>query len=196
MEPNPVVRALQPVTRMAAIICGWWLLLVAFFTCVEIIGRKLFGFSLQGVDEVGGYTLAIVATLSFSHALLMRAHTRIDFLIVKLGARSRAWLNMLAVVTLALMALFALWKGLPVLLESIEFSSHSTSPLQTPMWLPQGAWAIGLMLFAICASALAAHALWLLAGGGYAAINKLYGPPSLNEEIDREVGALAERTRA
>jgi TRAP-type mannitol/chloroaromatic compound transport system permease small subunit len=196
MDPNPIVRALEPVTRGAAILCGWWLLVIAAFTCVEIVGRKLFGFSLQGVDEVGGYTLAIVATLSFSHALLTRAHTRIDFLIVKLGTRARAWLNMLAVLTLALMALFALWKGLPVLLESIEFSSHSTSPLQTPMWLPQGAWAAGLVLFAICTSALALHALWLLARGSHVTINKLYGPPSLDEEIDREVGALAERTKA
>jgi TRAP-type mannitol/chloroaromatic compound transport system permease small subunit len=195
MESNPVVRALEPVTRAACILCGWWLLVVAAFTCVEIVGRKLFGFSLQGVDEVGGYTLAIVATLSFSHALLTRAHTRIDFLIVKLGPTARAAFNVLAMVTLALMALFALWKGLPVLLESIEFSSHSTSPLQTPMWLPQGLWSAGLVLFALCATALAVHAVLLLARRRFARINTLYGPPSLDEEIDREIGALAERTK-
>lgn len=196
MEPNPVVRALQPLTRGGAILCGWWLLVVAAFTCVEIVGRKLFGFSLQGVDEVSGYTLAIVAALSFSHALLMRAHTRIDFLIVKLGPGIRAWLNMLAMATLALLALFALWKGAPVLLESIEFNSHSTSPLQTPMWLPQGAWLAGLALFALCAAALALHAVWLLVRRDHSKLNRLYGPPSLDEEIEREVGALEERTKA
>jgi TRAP-type C4-dicarboxylate transport system permease small subunit len=130
-DPNPIVRMVQPVTRLASILCGWWLLLISLFTCVEIIGRKLFSFSLQGVDEVGGYTLAVVASFGFAHALVTRAHTRIDFLIVKLSDGGRAFLNAAAMVTLALMAAFALWKGVPVLMESIEFKSRSTSPLQT-----------------------------------------------------------------
>lgn len=190
---NPVARAVEPVTRVAVILCGWWLLVISAFTVIEIVGRKLFGFTLQGVDEIGGYTLAVAASLGFSHALASRAHTRIDFLIQKLGAGTRAALNALAMVTLALMAGFALWKGLPVLMESIEFQSHSTSPLQTPMWLPQGLWIAGLALFAGVALALGAHALLLLARGDHARLNAFYGPPSLDEEIAREVSALDER---
>jgi TRAP-type C4-dicarboxylate transport system permease small subunit len=190
---NPVVRVVEPITRIAAILCGWWLLVISAFTVVEIVGRKLFGFTLQGVDEVGGYTLAVAASLGFAHALAGRAHTRIDFLIQKLGEGARARLNVLAMVTLALMAAFALWKGLPVLMESIEFQSHSTSPLQTPMWIPQGLWIIGLALFAGVALALGGHALLLLARGDYARINAFYGPPSLEEEIAREVSALDAR---
>jgi TRAP-type C4-dicarboxylate transport system permease small subunit len=196
MEPNPVVRIVEPITRLAAILCGWWLLVIAAFTCVEIVSRKLFGFSLQGVDEVGSYTLAVAASLGFAHALAMRAHTRIDFLIVKLGEGTKAFLNVLAMTTLALMALFALLKGLPVLLESIEFGSRSTSPLQTPLWIPQGLWLAGLTLFAVVALALAAHAVLLLLRRDLRRINTLYGPPSLDEEIDREVGALEARQKA
>jgi TRAP-type C4-dicarboxylate transport system permease small subunit len=196
MEPNPIVRAVEPVTRLAAILCGWWLLVIAAFTCIEIVGRKLFGFSLQGVDEVGGYTLAMAASLGFAHALAMRAHTRIDFLIVKLGDAPKAFLNVSAMVTLALMAAFALWKGVPVLMESIEFQSRSTSPLQTPMWIPQGIWIAGLALFAAVAIALAVHAVLLLFRRDFASITQFYGPPSLDEEIDREVSLLEERRKA
>jgi TRAP-type C4-dicarboxylate transport system permease small subunit len=196
MESNPVVRVFEPLTRLAAILCGWWLLVIAAFTCVEIISRKLFGFSLQGVDEVGSYTLAVAASLGFAHALAMRAHTRIDFLIVKLGDGAKAVLNVAAMVTLALMAAFALLKGLPVLMESLEFGSRSTSPLQTPLWIPQGLWLGGLALFAALALALACHAVLLLVRSNHARINALYGPPSLDEEIDREVGALEARQKA
>jgi TRAP-type C4-dicarboxylate transport system permease small subunit len=195
MEPNPIVRAVTPITRAAAILCGWWLLVVAAFTCVEIIGRKLFSFSLQGVDEVGGYSLAIAASLGFAHALATRAHTRIDFVIQKLGRTTRSVLNTLAMVTLALVAVFAVSKALPVLLESIEFKSRSTSPLQTPMWLPQGVWLAGLALFASVAVALGLHAALLFARRDHDRINMLYGPPSLEEEIDREVGALETRQK-
>ncbi len=195
MEQNSVVRVVEPLTRLAAVLCGWWLLVVAAFTCVEIVGRKLFGYSLQGVDEVGGYTLAVAASLGFAHALAMRAHTRIDFLIVKLGDAPRAMLNVTAMVTLALMAAFALLKGLPVLMESLEFKSRSTSPLQTPLWIPQGLWIAGLALFAAVAIALAGHAVLLLARRDHTRLNTLYGPPSLDEEIDREVNLLEARRK-
>lgn len=186
MEPNPIVRAALPLTRAAAILCGWGLLAISALTCVEIVGRKLFGFSIQGVDELSGYALALVAALGFAHALATRAHTRVDFLIQKLGPRARAALNALAMVSLALGAAFIAWKATPVLLESLEFRSRSTSPLQTPMWLPQSVWLAGLVLFALVAAALALHALVLLARGAVSRVNALYGPPSLEEEIARE----------
>ncbi len=193
---NPVAVSVEPIARLAAIACGWWLLVISGFTFVEIVGRKLFGFSLQGVDEVSGYTLAVVSGVGFSYALVMRAHTRIDFLIVKLGPSPRAVLNVAAMVTLALMAIFILWKGVPILLESIEFKSRSTSPLQTPMWIPQGLWIAGLALFAAVASAFGLHAVWLLVRQDHTAIEHFYGPPSLDEEIDREVDALKVRGKA
>lgn len=196
MNGNPIARWAEPVTRLACILCGWWLMVIAAFTCIEIVGRKLFGFSLQGVDEVGAYTLAVVSGLSFAHALVTRAHTRIDFLIVKLSEPVRATLNTLAMVTLALMALFCLWKGAPVLLESLEFKSRSTSPLQTPLWMPQGPWLAGLALFALVATALAIHALVLLLRGRHASLNLFYGPPTLDEEIAREVEAFEDRAKA
>lgn len=195
MNGNPIARWAEPVTRLACIVSGWWLMVIAAFTCIEIVGRKLFGFSLQGVDEVGAYTLAVVSGLSFAHALVTRAHTRIDFLIVKLSEPVRAALNALAMVTLALMALFCLWKGAPVLIETLEFRSRSTSPLQTPLWMPQGPWLAGLALFALVATALAIHALVLLLRGRHAALNLFYGPPTLDEEIAREVEAFEDRAK-
>ena len=189
MPRNPVADALSPLTRLAAIACGWWLLLVAGLTCVEIVGRKLFGTSLQGVDEIGGYTLAAPASLSFAQALLSRAHTRIDFLIARLGTCARAWLNALAMLSLTCLALFATWRGADVLMESIEFGSRSTTPLQTPLWIPQSLWLMGLALLAFTASTLALHAARLLRVDRER-LNLLYGPPTLEEEIERETGGV------
>jgi TRAP-type C4-dicarboxylate transport system permease small subunit len=187
MDPNPVTRAIAPLARWSTIVCGWWLLVVSALTFVEIVGRKLFGFSLQGVDEIGAFSLAVVSGLSFAQALVTRGHTRIDFLVLKLPTGPKAALNMLAMVTLAGFALFALWRGSDVLLESLEFRSRSTSPLQTPLWLPQGPWLFGLALFAATAVALAVHAVWLLPRDRER-LNALYGPPTLDEEIAREMG--------
>ena len=59
---NPVARRLEPAVRLVAILGGWWLLGLAFLTCVEILCRKLLGVSLQGIDEIGAYTLAVFST--------------------------------------------------------------------------------------------------------------------------------------
>ncbi|MBK1659735.1 TRAP transporter small permease subunit [Paracraurococcus ruber] len=189
---NPVARLLAGPARAVAIIGGWWLLALAFLTCVEIFGRKFFAFSLQGVDEIGAYTLAVFSTLSFAHALVTRSHTRVDFLLGHLPAPLRAVLNALAFLLLAALAIYAAWRGWAVLKESLLFQSHANSPLQTPMWLPQSAWLAGLAAFAIAAGLFAAHALWLLLTD-WRKVNRWYGPMTLEEEVQAEAGAVLAR---
>ncbi len=193
MPPNAASRVLERTIDVLVLAVGWWLILLSVATCVEMVSRKLFAFSLQGVDEVGGYTLAIVGAIGFSYTLITRGHTRIDFLVGKLPERGRSVLNMLAMLTLAAMAVFAVLRGWVVLSESIEFQSHSTTPLQTPMWIPQSMWLTGWALFTIVAVYMAGHSLTLLLRGRHAELNKAYGPQTLEEEIESEAGdVLAE----
>ncbi len=193
MPPNPVSRLLERAIDTLVLAVGWWLILLSVATCVEMVSRKLFAFSLQGVDELGGYTLAIVGAIGFSYTLITRGHTRIDFLVSKMPERARSVLNMLAMVTLAGMAVFAVSRGWVVLSESIEFQSHSTTPLQTPMWIPQSMWLTGWALFAVVAVTMAGHSVALLLRGRHTELNKAYGPQTLEEEIESEAGdVLAE----
>jgi TRAP-type C4-dicarboxylate transport system permease small subunit len=192
MNDNPLARWLEPPARTLAIIGGWWLLGLAFVTVFEIFARKLFAFSLLGVDEVGAYTLAIFSTLSFAYALVTRSHTRVDFLLGHLPGPLRALLNAIAYLLLATLAAYVAWRGWAVLEESIEFQAHANSPLQTPMWLPQTAWLAGLVAFAIVAGLFAAHAVALLFLN-WRLVNRWYGPMTLDEEIATEASAILAR---
>jgi TRAP-type C4-dicarboxylate transport system permease small subunit len=187
MPDNPLSRSLAKVVDLGVLAAGWWLLVLSAFTCVEMVARKLFRFSLQGVDEVGAYTLAVTSALGFSYTLLTRGHTRIDFLVTRMPPGVRAVLNVVAMVSLAALTVFAAWRGYTVLSESIEFQSTSTTPLQTPLWIPQSLWLLGWILFALAACMLAVHACWLYARD-QAAVNRLYGPQTLEEEIAAETG--------
>ena len=186
---NLFTRSLGKAVDLGVIACGWWLIALSLFTCVEMIGRKFFRFSLQGVDEVGAYTLAVTSALGFSYTLLTRGHTRIDFLLTRLPEGLRAVLNAAAMVTLAGLTLFAVYRGYFVLSESIEFQSTSTTPLQTPLWIPQSLWFLGWILFALAACYLAVHACLLLARDRQK-VNKLYGPQTLEEEIESETAGV------
>jgi TRAP-type C4-dicarboxylate transport system permease small subunit len=183
MEKSPVAKVAMPISRFCALVCGWWLLAFSVLTCVDIVGRKLFNVTLQGTDEIGGYTMAVVSAVGFSYALLNRSHTRIDIVLMFLSSRSKAILSTIAAVTISLMAVYSAWRGWAVLQESISLRSVSNSPLQIPMWLPQGIWVAGLILFACIAVAAALHALRLMFTD-YRKVNFYYGPPTIQDEID------------
>jgi len=184
---NPVARWLERSFRWLLYAAGWWLMVIVVLTCVEILGRKLFGFSLQGVDEVGGYTLSVTASLALSWALIQRGHTRVDFLLSRFSPNAQALCNAAAVTTLALMASYAALRGVTVLAESLEFKSRSTTPLQTPLWIPQSGWLLGWMIFAATSITFAVHA-WILFIRDRARLNCYYGPVTVEEEIETELG--------
>ena len=195
MPVNLFSRSLRHLVDLLVLAVGWWLIILSVLTCIEMVTRKLFSFSLQGIDEVGGYTLAIASAVGFSYTLITRGHTRIDFLVSKLPVPARAALNFVAMLTLSMLAVFALYRGWNVLSESIEFQSTATTPLQTPMWLPQSMWFVGYALFATISVYLAAHCAWLLLKGRNAELNKLYGPQTLEEEIESEAGDVLKEVR-
>lgn len=191
-DDNPIARFFGPPARLLAVLSGWWLLALSFLTVAEILLRKLLSVSIQGVDEIGGYTLAVVSAFGFANALLVKGHTRVDFLLGRLPGRLRAALNAAAYALLAGLAAFAAWRGWAVLSESLEFQSRANSPLQTPLWLPQSAWLAGIAVFAAASGAMAAHAMLLLATD-WRRVNRLYGPLTVEEEVDIEVGAVLAR---
>ena len=189
---NPVSRVVEPVARVAAIACGYAVLVLSVMVSTDIVGRKLFGFTFQGTDDLGGYALAIVAVVGASYTMAMRGHTRVDVFLVRMPPAWQRVLNATALITMAAFATFAAWRGLDVLKESIEFQSVASNPLQTPLWQPQLLWASGLALFALISWAYAVHAIVLLARGSRE-LNRLYGPATAQDELEAELTARAAR---
>ena len=179
-------RALEGVVDVLTLACGWWLIALSIATCVEMAGRKLFRFSLQGVDEVGGYTYAIVGAIGFSYALLTRGHTRVDYFVGRLPTRLRAAVNLASTLTLAALAVFCAWRAGFVLADSVSMSATSQSPLATPLWIPQGAWLAAFVVFAVATLAAAWDALRLAQRRDWGELNRRHGPQTLEEEIESE----------
>jgi TRAP-type C4-dicarboxylate transport system permease small subunit len=190
-ERNPIARWVGPFVRLLQILCGWALVAICFATLYDIVARRLFGHSVQGITEIGAYLLAIVSAFGFSSALLQKAHSRVDFLFPRLPAIVVSVLNAVAAVLLSALAAFSVLKGWSVLEESLLFDSHAATPLQTPLWIPQGLWLIGLCVFAGVSLACAVHALILLVVDRRR-LDQLYGPLSIEGQIEVETqGALA-----
>lgn len=186
LPPDPVSRGLTRLCDWTVIACGWWLIALSVVTCIEMLGRKIFSFSLQGVDEVGSYTYGIVGAFGFAYTLITRSHTRVDFLLSRFPLKLRSLLNLLAMLSLAALSLLCLWRGWHVVVESIELGSTAATPLATPMWIPQSIWLGGYLMFALVAAWAARDALRLFLTGRTQELNTRFGPQTLEEEIEAE----------
>ena len=175
------------IARVCAIVAGWALMAISVAMCVEILGRKYFNFSFRGLDEIGGYMLAGVCAFGFAYTLSTRSHMRVTLLFPYVSAFVQSLLNVLAMLTLAAMAVFCAWRGGFEVLDVLISGKHSNSPLQAPLWVPQSIWLAGMVLFAVGSILMAWHALSLLFRDR-ALLNRTYGPQSLEEEISMEIG--------
>jgi TRAP-type C4-dicarboxylate transport system permease small subunit len=139
----------------ATLLSGWALLALSLLIAFEVIARKYFQFSLKGVDEIGGYVLAIGSAVGFSYALVMRGHVRVDLLLLKLSRRAQDWANWIAALAMALFSYVLLWRTLFVYEKTLQLGARSGTPLDTPLAYPQGVWTLALILFAVVCTATA-----------------------------------------
>jgi TRAP-type C4-dicarboxylate transport system permease small subunit len=172
---------------------GWMFIALSLIVVGETVSRKLFSYSLQGADELGGYILAVGSGLAFTIAFVERAHIRIDLLQTRLPYMARALLDWLAVVSMAALAMLLAYVGWLVIEETIEFRSNAPTPWATPLIYPQGVWYATLVIFALVTLIAALRASWLLARGRSAQMVAEYGAKSVKDELEAELESLGKR---
>lgn len=179
-----------------ASIFGVIFLVLSLVVTVETLARKLFNFSIQGADELGGYALAIGSTIAFSLALAGRNHIRVDVFHEMFPRGMKAALNWLSIALLAALAVLFVGVSWRVIAESQQYRSTAQTPWATPLIYPQGLWYAGLVLFALVAAGFAARATWLLLTRQIDRLNEEFHPKSAKEELKEELEDLAQRSAA
>jgi TRAP-type C4-dicarboxylate transport system permease small subunit len=176
------MKKLQLASNILTILTGYSLLILSFGIVLEIFLRAVFNFSLQGVDEYGGYVVAILVAFGISQNLLLRGHIRIDFFFEKLNFKVQAYLNLLTYFLFFLFAYFFFFRSFVTLSDSIDYKSVSGTPLETPLWIPQFIWVLGLLFFVITSTILFFHATKLFFKDK-SFFNQEFGPPSISHKI-------------
>ena len=181
--------------QVLAILGGWALLGLSLLVTFEIVARKLFRFSTQGADEIGGYVLAVTSTVGFAYALLHKAHIRIDPVALRFPAAGRALLDILAFALLNLFVWLLTWRAFELLRNSWELDARAPTPLATPLAWPQALWVLGLAFFGLIALTMLVRAIVrLIQGRPEAAIIEL-DRPALDAELQEEIADAARRSR-
>jgi TRAP-type C4-dicarboxylate transport system permease small subunit len=186
----------NPVQRILAWVFGAIFLVLAVVVSVETLARKLFNYSIQGADELGGYALAAGSVIAFSLALAGRNHIRVDVFHEHFPKKMQGVLNALSYLLLAVFAVLMAVVALKVVQDTMAYGSTAPTPWQTPLIWPQSVWYAGLVVFAIVTCAYALRAAMLLFQGRIDTLNRDFQPKSTKEEVKQELDDFAQRRGA
>jgi TRAP-type C4-dicarboxylate transport system permease small subunit len=178
---------------LAASIFGLAFLVLAIAVTIETIMRKVFNQSLQGVDELGGYILALAGALSFSVALVARAHIRIDIVHDHLPRVLRVPLNLLASLSILACAAALLRMAWFAYDESAALGATAQTPWATPLKYPQALWVAALVPFLVVCAIEALRIVLLLVKGDTREVDRSYGPRTAQDELDDELEDMKAR---
>lgn len=176
----------------AAIWCGGALVLcAAFLVAADVLLRNVFMVTFGGSDELAGYAFAIGTAWALSFTLLNRANVRVDALYAVLPPRFCALLDIVALIALGIFAGLLTWHAAVMLGTSVSFSARATTPLQTPLWIPQSLWVAGLLVFVLTLALLLLRAALALLSGDLATVRRLAGARSIEENAADEIAHTA-----
>ena len=187
MSVKRLMERLDEVSRYLAIIGGWPVLGLSVLIGVDVVGRKLFNFSVQGSDEIGGYVMAIACAFGFSYGLAKRSHIRLNLVLPKLPASFQAVANIIAYVILASFSYLMLWQILDMFFESLRLKAVAPTPLKTPLVIPQFLCSLGMGYFAIHLTVYLIRGIGLLLGGKMKEFNVLFGVETAEKEAEAEL---------
>ena len=185
-------RALEWVSGKAMTIAGWCYLVITLLICFDIAARRLLGFSSEATTEVTGYLMAIGMSWGLAGTLFERGHVRIDVLVQKMPLKVRVWLHLASLSALIVASGFFAFGAFSLAKDSFDFGATDLSAMHTPLAIPQGLWAGGLMLLLLAGVALAARAVRQLAVGDADGMDRMLMARTYIDEAAETLEAVAE----
>jgi len=142
-------------------VCKWAsetaLIIMLTVIGVDICTRYLLNFSFEIADELGGYMLVVMTFVSLSVCQANSAFHQVELLQARLSPRGRALSAAIFDVLSFAFSCLLLWQLVKLEFSSYRFGERAPTYLETPLWIPRLAMAIGVaaLLIAIVRTFLA-----------------------------------------
>src|SRR3954471_6846417 len=146
-----------PVERICKYLSETALVVMLAVIGVDILTRYVFNFSFEIADELGGYMLVVMTFVSLSVCQANGAFHQVELVQARLSARWRALsAAIFDVLSFGFTALL-LWQLIKLERSSYRFGEKAPTYLETPLWIPRLAMAIGVaaLVFSITKTFLA-----------------------------------------
>jgi TRAP-type C4-dicarboxylate transport system permease small subunit len=165
---------------------GLLMLAAAGLVSFDVIMRRVFNATTGGADELSGYAFAIGSAWSFAFVTLARINVRVDALYRLFPLPLAGIMDFLSLVAMGIFAITIARYGFDVVATSWHLTARSNSSLAVPLWIPQLAWWLGLVLFVAMLALLLLRSGAVLIRGDWQALHRLAGARSAVEEAEAE----------
>ena len=186
---DTLLQKVNTLSRGAIWVAGSLTLISALYITADVLVRKFTSFTLGGSDELSAYAFAISISWALSFATLQRANIRIDALYQLFPTRVCALLDWVALVALAVFAVYMTRYAGDVAMTSWSRHSTANTALGTPLWIPQMLWVIGLLWFCVVLALMLLRASLALITGDLTTLRELAGMRGSQEEALAEAEA-------
>lgn len=183
---NLLLDKAHKLSRILVWIGGTLIILSAFLVTIEVFLRKILNVSIGGADELSGYAFGIATTLGFAYALFERAHIRVDALYNLFPSKLKTLSNLVGVILLAGFVGVICAMAWGMVADTLQYGSHSITPMRTPLAIPQIPWLIGWLFFFACCILLIIASLKALIAGDTHEVNRRIGTKTIDEQIEDE----------
>lgn len=142
------MRALDWLFHGGGILAAIFLAAVGLLTLAQILGRLL-GFLVPSGAEFAGFAMAASTFFALAWTLRRGSHIRVSLFVQKLQPRYRnaieIWCLLIAAVIVGLLA----YSTVLMVWDSYDFGDLSSGLVAIPLWIPQVAMALGVILLEI-----------------------------------------------
>lgn len=133
-------------TKLVGVIAGALIMATGFMIVYEIVARNIFDSPTEWVMELSTYCIIIAGFLGMGVAYAGKKHIHVDIIIMNLSAKTRCYIEVLtsiAGIYYAYLFTVEAWKMMQL---SIEYNNCAPTTLSTPLWIPQSALPVGMLV--------------------------------------------------
>jgi TRAP-type transport system small permease protein len=139
-------RIIRSLSNIGVVISGIAVLTMIFLITLEVIGRRVLGFSTLIADEFSGYLLVVITFMGAAYTLRNDGFTRMDVIYNKFKGKGRRAVDVvLNLVSLVFLLIINYWLWIHIF-STYQSSMKSISILQTPLYLPMLFMGVGATL--------------------------------------------------
>lgn len=142
-----MIKLIDRIGAVAAYAAGVILILMVALILYEITLRSFFDASTYVMDEFVGYGVATMTFLSFAATLRDGVFIRVKMGVARMGPKTRRLVEIGSCAVGTALFAFLTWHILRIVIRDFNRGTVSNSIVEAPLWIPEGAMALGLAIF-------------------------------------------------
>ncbi|OQW90475.1 MAG: hypothetical protein BWK79_19785 [Beggiatoa sp. IS2] len=142
------MRVLHWLYQGCGLLAAVFLMLIVVLILAQVFGR-LFGIVVPSADEFAGYCMAASTFLALAYTFRSGGHIRVTMVIDSVPKPVARFLEIFCLILGALLIGFFAWHTTQMVWESFKYGDLTQGYKPIPLWIPQSALAIGLIVLFI-----------------------------------------------